>query len=292
MNILVTGATGFIGNHVVGQLIDRGHRVTAVARNPERAAAAAWFGKANFIAADIHDPAMVERLRPTDFDAVTHLAWPGLPNYKSLYHLEQTLPAECRFLKALVAGGVPQLLVTGTCFEYGLSSGCLDESTAAEPVTPYGVAKNTLRCYLEALRVEHPFRLQWARLFYMYGKGQHPKSLLAQLDAAIDREDTVFDMSGGEQLRDYLPVETMAAHLASLVEHPAFHGTINLCSGTPVSVRRLVEQHIARRGASIRLNFGHYPYPDYEPMAFWGNTGKLQTILTDTSNTERRITKS
>lgn len=281
MNILVTGATGFIGNHVMSRLLERGHHVTAVARNAERAIASPWYGQTTFIAADIHDPSTVERLQPTTFDAVMHLAWPGLPNYKSLTHLEQTLPAECAFLKSLVIAGVQQLSVAGTCFEYGLQQGCLDESTPTQPVTSYGMAKNTLRGYLETLRKEHPFRLQWARLFYMHGKGQNPKSLLAQLDAAIDRGEDVFNMSGGEQLRDYLPVEKVASYLVSLVENHNFEGIVNICSGNPVSVRRLVEEHIAERGAFIRLNLGYYPYPDYEPMAFWGNAGKLQCLVTN-----------
>ena len=54
----------------------------------------------------------------------------------------------------------------------------------------------------------------------MHGPGQNPKSLLAQLDAAIDRGDAVFNMSGGEQLRDYLPVSQVAADLAMITESP------------------------------------------------------------------------
>jgi dTDP-6-deoxy-L-talose 4-dehydrogenase (NAD+) len=278
MNVLVTGATGFIGNYAVLRLLDKGYGVIAVARNRERAAASPWHGRATFIAADIHDPLTVERLGETAFDAVMHLAWPDLPDYKALSHLERTFPAECAFLKGLVTAGVPQILVAGTCFEYGLRSGCLDESTAPMPVTPYGMAKNALRGYLEALREVRPFRLQWARLFYMHGNGQNPKSLLAQLDAAIDGGEAVFNMSGGEQLRDYLPVDEVASHLVSLIGIPNFEGIVNICSGTPVSVRRLVENHIAERGASIRLNLGHYPYADYEPMAFWGDTGRLNRL--------------
>lgn len=284
MNVLVTGATGFIGNHTVVRLLERGHCVTAVARNGERATALPWHGRTTFIAADIHDPSTAERLQPSAFNAVIHLAWPGLPNYKALAHLETTLPAECAFLKDLVTAGVPHILVAGTCFEYGLQSGCLAESAPPQPVTPYGIAKNTLRCYLEALKEHYPFRLQWARLFYLRGNGQNPKSLLPQLDAAIDRGDRLFAMSGGEQLRDYLPVESVAAHLVALIEHPEFDGIVNVCSGRPMSVRRLVEERIAARGASIELQLGHFPYPDYEPMAFWGDAAKLDMVLNRSTN--------
>lgn len=281
MRILVTGASGFVGCHVVTALLEKGHRVTAVARDPQRASQAPWHGRATFLAADIHAPGCAERLDASHFDAVVHLAWPGLPNYAALTHLDRTLPAECRFLGELVRAGVRQLLVSGTCFEYGLASGCLNESTPSQPVTAYGMAKNTLRGYLEILQKSHPFLLQWARLFYMHGRGQNPGSLLPQLDAALAGGQPVFNLSGGEQLRDYLPVEEVATRLVALLEHPGFDGIVNICSGKPISVRRLVEEHVAAVGGSIRFNFGHYPYPDYEPMAFWGDGTRFYHILND-----------
>ncbi|MDD3573912.1 MAG: NAD-dependent epimerase/dehydratase family protein [Methanospirillum sp.] len=119
----------------------------------------------------------------------------------------KTPPADYRFIRNMVLSGVRRVLVTGTCFEYGLQNGCLSEEMLTAPVTPYGFAKDVLRKSLVMLQEIHPFTLQWVRLFYLYGPGQNPKSLLSQLDAAIDRGDLVFRMSGGEQLRDYLPVE-------------------------------------------------------------------------------------
>jgi dTDP-6-deoxy-L-talose 4-dehydrogenase (NAD+) len=46
-----------------------------------------------------------------------------------------------------------------------------------------------------------------------------------------------------------------------------------------VSVRALVEARLRERGAAIRLNLGHYPYPTHEPMAFWGVADRLHTLL-------------
>ena len=90
---------------------------------------------------------------------------------------------------------------------------------------------------------------------------------------------TMFNMSGGEQLRDYMSVADVAESLTHLLERPRSRGVFNVCSGVPVSVRRLVEQHIANRGASIRVNLGHYPYPAHEPMAFWGDSQKLAAVF-------------
>jgi hypothetical protein len=54
---------------------------------------------------------------------------------------------------------------------------------------------------------------------------------------------------------------------------------VNVCSGQPVSVRAQVERWIAERGWRIAPALGRYPYPDHEPMAFWGDPRKLHRQL-------------
>lgn len=281
--VLVTGATGFIGRHVVKTLLARGFAVRAVARDIAKARSLPWFSDADadveFIAADIHDQSTDVGALCQGVDALVHLAWPGLPNYAGLFHFEVNLPADYRFIKAVVQSGVSQVLVTGTCFEYGLQSGPLSESTPAQPSNPYGLAKNTLRVFLEALSRIEPFTLQWARLFYLHGEGQNPNSLLASLERAIDAGDTQFNMSRGDQLRDYLAVEQAAAYLVSILEHRHFAGIVNCCSGQPVSVRALVEDFLQARGVEMTLNLGHYGYSQHEPMAFWGTRERLQQLM-------------
>lgn len=276
MRVVVTGATGFVGQHVVSRLLENGHEVTAVARDARKARALGWYKHVHFVAQDIH-------AKPPDsawsrHDAVMHLAWPGLPNYERPVHIEETLFADYRFIRALILNGLRHLLVTGTCFEYGFKNGKLCESDPTDPVNSYAIAKDSLRRFLQALQSEIPFTLQWARLFYMYGPGQNPNSLMAQLDGAIAEARPSFDMSGGEQLRDYLPVEQVARALVALFEHPATGGVINICSGVPVSVRNLVEQRLRERGAVLRLNLGAKPYSPFEPIAFWGDNRRLTEV--------------
>nr|WP_225927497.1 NAD(P)-dependent oxidoreductase [Pseudomonas ekonensis] len=278
---MVTGATGFVGRHLVAALLARGCTVRAVARDAQKAADMPWINDVEFVSADIHAADLNIGALTEGVDALAHLAWPGLPNYRALFHFEHNLMADYRFVKSVVEAGVKQVLVTGTCFEYGMQSGPLSERNDAQPTNPYGLAKHTLHLFLQNLQQEYPFTLQWVRLFYLHGEGQNPNSLLAALDRAIDAGEPTFNMSAGEQLRDFLAIETAAAHLAAILHKRDFDGTLNCASGQPVSVRALVEQRVRERGASIGLNLGHYPYPTHEPMAFWAVTERLQQLLGD-----------
>ena len=274
MNVLVTGGTGFLGRYLVPKLLACGHQVTVVGRHERKDLG--WFHKVTFHVCDIShsvDGPFEAFGRP---DAAIHLAWSGLPNYEKPFHIEENLSASQCFLTSLLRGGLRHLMVAGTCFEYGMHPGALAENLSVEPVNSYAIAKDMLRRSLESFRVLHPFTLQWARLFYVYGKGQNPRSLLSSLDQAIDSGASHFDMSAGEQIRDYLPVEDVAQRLAVLLAHPECDGIVNICSGTPVSILEVVKRHLAMRNATIQLNLGRYPYRDNEPMACWGDDSKFR----------------
>lgn len=278
MKVMVTGATGFVGRHVVNELLVRGHSVVAIARDAKRAREMPWFDRVEFIQCDLHGN-FQSLFQPGRLpSAIVHLAWPGLPNYRDFFHIGKNLPADLAFLEAAVKLGVPHLLVAGTCLEYGMQYGPLTEEMETSPTTPYGFAKDALRKALQLLQKESPFKLQWMRLFYMYGEGQNKNSLLAQLDRAIDERQPVFNMSAGDQLRDYLPIQDVAENFVLALENPQSEGVINCCSGKPISVFDLVKQRCHAKVSNIELNRGYYPYPDYEPLAFWGVPSKL-TIL-------------
>jgi nucleoside-diphosphate-sugar epimerase len=265
MKIAVTGATGFIGRHVVTALNTAGADVIAIVRD-----ASAVIDTASTVVMDIAQPGHDLFAKLGCPDALIHLAWDGLPNYKSLHHFETELPRHYSFLKQLIQEGLPAVVVAGTCFEYGMRSGALSTDLLPQPANPYAYAKSALHQQLLYLQNTHAFKLAWARLFYLYGSGQATTSLYTQLQQAIASGEKVFNMSGGEQLRDYLPVQVAAEQLAQLAINQD-NNTVNICSGQPISVRRLVEQWLSEKNSALSLNLGYYPYPDYEPMAFWGN---------------------
>ncbi len=276
MRVSVTGATGFIGRRVVNELVSRNVEVVALVRDEKKSD----FGPS--VAVRCVDIKPDQKYHHDDIgapDTLIHLAWGGLPNYRSLHHFEDELPAQYNFLSQLVKTGLGAVVGVGTCFEYGMQSGALSETLETQPDNCYGFAKDTLRRQLEMLKVQHPFAFSWARLFYLYGPDQNEKSLYPLLRQAVARGDKTFPMSQGEQLRDFLPVEVMVSHLVDLALARCDCGPVNICSGEPISVRGLVEKWLRDNNWSVELELGRYPYPDYEPMAFWGTRDKLERVL-------------
>lgn len=281
--VLVTGATGFIGNYVIEELLQQSCTVVATSAHETKAKTYNWHSKVNYFPFDLKS--FDDTIDYFEFfdkpDCMIHLAWEGLPNYKSTFHLEENLPVHFSLLSNMVENGLKNLTVTGTCLEYGMLEGCLTEDMYAHAANPYARAKDLLRQKLEALRTEHPFLFKWIRLFYMYGKGQNPNSILAQLEKAIQNNETVFHMSGGEQLRDYLPVEKVAEYIVKIAVQKKVEGIINCCSGVPISIQQLVQNYLEQKNKTIQLNLGYYPYPDYEPMNFWGDNKKLKSVVNE-----------
>lgn len=286
--ILVTGATGFIGNHVLETLIHTGNEIIATSTSAETAKNKNWFGKVTFREFDLKtfDDTINYQSWFNEPDALIHLAWEGLPNYKAAFHVQENLPLHFAFLTNLIRNGQKDITITGTCFEYGLQEGCLNEEMETAPVNAYALAKDRLLKQLLLFQQNHPFHFKWARLFYMYGAGQNPNSLLSQLDKALDDGQPEFNMSGGEQVRDYLPVEKIADYIVMIALQNKVEGVINCCSGEPVSVRSFVENYLKAKGKQIKLNLGYYPYADYEPMCFWGDYKKLAGIINNKNKVE------
>lgn len=268
MKVAVSGASGFVGRYVLKELIDCGIRPIAITRN--RKNLADFEGKIDIVELEVNLTDQFNINQLNNPHVLIHLAWDGLPNYKSLHHFETELPKQYHFLKNLIESGLGNLFVSGTCFEYGMQSGELEASIETKPTNPYGFAKDTLRKQLTFLKGVSHFNLTWGRLFYMYGEGQAKNSLYPQLKQAVLNNEKVFNMSGGEQIRDYLHVADVAKKIVAYTLSSNNLGCINICSGNPRTVKNVVEKWLDDNHWSIKLNLGYYPYPDYEPMAFWG----------------------
>ena len=274
MKVLLTGSSGFIGSYVY-QYMQSLDNLTIFRLIRDRETVSS--NDSSIIIHDIYQEIDAQKFR--EFDAVIHLAWDCLDDYMNVVHENKIYPTHYQFLTALIDLGVKNLTVIGTCQEYGMQEGCLNENMKARPNTSYARAKYKLNNELEKLIENTDVILKWIRVFYTYGNGQSSNSLTGQLYKALESHDKVFNMSPGDQLRDFVPVDQLAENIVAIALQNYIHGVINCCSGVPISVENFVKERIAEFGREIDLNLGYYPYPSYEPKAFWGDNSKLKTIL-------------
>ena len=209
---------------------------------------------------------------------VVFLSWPGLPNYQASFHLKRNLPASIELIEQLINAGTKRLVTAGTCYEYGLQNGPLKTSQKTDPINPYAIAKDSLRRTIANLCDSANVTWSWLRIFYPYGIGQNPNSLLPSLQRAIEERMPTFSMSSGRQIRDFVSVEILARQILLLSLHPQACGIYNGGSGYGRSLREIVESRIRELGGKITLDCGAYPDRVDEPLAFWADMSRMKAL--------------
>lgn len=276
MKVLVTGSSGFIGQHVLETLSNMNFHVVAIHKSYSKKLKS--FKNVTYLMKDINDIDEEFYKKIDSPKILVHLAWGNLPNYDSEYHTNIELPIQKGFIRKMVSYGLENILISGTCFEYGDGSGCLNEQKNLNPLNFYARAKVELLNNLIELKKSNDFKFTWARLFYMYGDGQNPLSLWPQFKKAAEANELSFSISG-EQLRDYLHVTEVAKIIVKLVAKNTEIGVINICSGKPIKIKDLVESWIKDNNWKIELNSEYHPSGKFKPLDFWGDNTKLNSIL-------------
>jgi len=275
MNVVLTGATGFIGSHVARRLVVAGHRVMAVVRP----ASDLWrirdlLPSLTLLEGDLSVPSALRGpLASAQPDLLIHLAWSGqmlTPVAGNMVALGSSL----EFLRLLPETGCRRIMVAGTCFEYAPSRDELTEESPAKPHDLYGAAKHALFLagshFARLAKVE----LIWPRIFYVYGPYEDPRRLVSSVIVALLKGEPA-PTTRGEQVRDYLHVEDVADALRAIAES-GVSGAVNVASGTDVTVAQVATQIGRLTGRPDLLRLGALPYREDEPMVIRAGTRRLR----------------
>lgn len=284
MNVLITGASGFIGRHVVSAF-SSSFPQSFIYAGCRRPAGFDMQGVKNVVPVhhDIWDEGHdITFAKP--YDVIIHLSWPLIHKYNDVTHLDEVLSAQKRFVDQALDSS-KNITIAGTCFEYGLQEGKLTEDLKPRPVTAYGSAKDELRKYIFN---ELKAQVKWLRIFYVYGEGQSEFSIIPQLEKAIAEKNQYFNMSPGQQVRDYIRVEDLAKMIVELAVKTNVNGVFNCCSNNPVTLENFIKNYLDKNHpqSEIMLNLGFFSYNTLEPLEFWGDNSKLIKAISSTHEIE------
>ena len=271
--ILVTGAGGYIGRHVVKTLCDMGAEVIAADIRPMEIDPRAKMVACNLFS---REKDLYQKLECPD--VCLHMAWRDGFVHNSDAHMAD-LSGHYVFLANMIDSGLKQLAVMGTMHEIGYWEGAIDENTPCNPQSMYGIAKDALRRSIFLLTGQKGVCLQWLRAYYIYGDDMRNHSIFTKLCEAEKEGRKTFPFTSGKNLYDFITVNELAKQLASSVMQTEVAGIINCCTGKPLSLADKVEEFIREHRYSIRLEYGAYPDRLYDSPGVWGDTTKIQKIM-------------
>ncbi|WP_340150316.1 NAD(P)-dependent oxidoreductase [uncultured Sneathiella sp.] len=226
---LLTGAKGFIGQHVTRTLLDEGWRVITVSRNTHNDFSP--HENHEHIALDLHDPEAVETLlKSRQPSHLIHLAWEATPG-KFWYSREnfRWVSSSAMLLDAFVRHGGEKAVLAGSCAEYKWENSLLDEETSPlNATTFYSASKLAFKGLAEVIARDIP--LVWARIFFPYGPDEDDSKLISYIFREISK-GRIPQIQTPNRAVDMIHVSDVARAFERLAASEAA-GTINICSGT------------------------------------------------------------
>jgi len=278
--VLITGATGFIGRHLVEQGLHTGATVITNSRSP-----AQMCNASAHIVMDLGNRAEVLRvIRELEPAAIMHAASAGVSEKVGLVDLLRTNVIGTDNLLA-AADSLPErptVVIAGSGYEYAAQSRPLTEDDPVFPTSPYGISKAAAAFCAAIYAKRMPVTV--LRIFNVYGPGERLPRLLPYI-VENAKLGNVAELTACEQVRDFVYVRDLASLFWRALEFPPKERRLrilNMGSGSPMPLKQfvmLIVGDLRAKGLQPQVRFGTRPYGENEPMYYAAETTQLLRAL-------------
>jgi UDP-glucose 4-epimerase len=265
--VAVTGATGFIGMHLMKRLHEAGAQVVAIAVAGKRAERldSLSFPVEKIVVDNVAE--IGDAIRQAQAHYIINLS-AFISNERSLLSVqkavEQNLLPTISLLAAASETGAKRVILMGSCEEYSHNSSPFDTTVATDPSSPYGASKAAATAYARMFTNAFNLPTVVLRPSVVYGPGQSPRMLISQVMHAL-AEGRKIDVTEGKQTRDFVYVDDVVDAIILSLTVPGIEGSVwNIGSGEVVIVRGALEQIERITGTEGLIEYGKRAYIERE----------------------------
>jgi len=284
MNLLITGASGFVGSHLLQRVLDRGiSKVSILLRDPENAWRLNTISKmlnVHIIHGSLNDPDTYKKqLKIFSPDMVVNLAWAGVEGsdrnseeqWDNVFYMLE-------LMKISYQCGAKRFIGFGSQGEYGNLNKKISEKDFEKPTTAYGLSK--LSSYKLGKILAHRLGVQfiWVRLFDPYGPKDGSNWFLSYIIKEL-LEGRSPKITHAEQLWDYIYIDDVVDAILKLIEKDGIHGVFNLGSGKSIQLREIIEKIKKIMDVDIDIQYGAVPYREDQIMHLEADIEKISSQI-------------
>lgn len=276
--LLLTGARGFVGRALVAPLVTQGFELHAVTRGAVPASDGVHWHQADLLDTS-ESCALLRGIRPA---VLLHAAW-YVEHGRFWTAPENTDWVEASEVLArnFAESGGRRFIGIGTGAEYATTDTAdaapWPETRRLAPETPYGIAKADLAARLARLAERRGLSVAWARLFHLFGEGEHPDRLVPSVARALlaGREARC---ASGLPVRDFASTRHIGRALAALAASDVT-GAVNVASGEGRRIADLVRELGVLAGRPDLIRLGALP----------DRPGEVPVMVADTTRLRREV---
>ena len=279
MRVFITGATGFIGTHVVHRFVEAGWEVAAlVRRGANTGPLSGLTDRLTLVEGDLRQADSLTRsIVAINPSVCVHLAWYVGPGYLHAVDNFEAVAGTAALLGALSQSQCRKVVFVGSCAEYEPCAACLEDDSPIGPRTLYAACKRAAWLMVEQIARLRGWSALNPRLFNVYGPGEPEARLVPSVVRALLAGDRS-PLTSGDQMRDFLHVQDVADALWA-ISSSDIEGPINVASGIPTPAGDVAREIARQLGRPDLLDFGVLPQAIGTPPWLCARPGRLHTAL-------------